>query len=202
MDGKVVARHEGKEMNMMLKFGLDELATEGEHAARIIAVKELPQQKGQFRTEDKVKITFEMLDQPDANGDHARASMTYAMKVTSGSHLGRLLDDMGWPRNGKHFDLQWLIGETMHVNIQHNKDGKFANVTHVIKDPAVTRSPKGVISNKCDGDNGQCMNPCYGERFCWKHNSIAPECLTCADGDCTNNPEPGSKFCYRHRGNL
>jgi hypothetical protein len=83
---------------MSLKFGLDELATEGEHAARITAVKELGVVKGQFRSEEKVRLTFEMLDQPDANGDYARVVMTYAAKVTKGSHLGRLLDDMGWTR--------------------------------------------------------------------------------------------------------
>jgi hypothetical protein len=44
---------------------------------------------------------------------------------------------MGWPRNGRDFNIHWLVGETMHVNIQHNKDGRFANVTHVIKDPAI-----------------------------------------------------------------
>jgi hypothetical protein len=37
---------------MNLKFGLDELATEGEHAARIVAVKELGIVKGQFRSEE------------------------------------------------------------------------------------------------------------------------------------------------------
>ena len=62
---------------MNLKFGLDELATEGEHAARIVAVKELGIVKGQFRSEEKVRITFEMLDRPDANGDLAR----FASKV-------------------------------------------------------------------------------------------------------------------------
>jgi hypothetical protein len=187
---------------MSLKFGLDELATEGEHAARIVAVKELGIVKGQFRSEEKVKITFEMLDQPDANGDYASVGMTYAAKVTKGSHLGRLLDDMGWTRDGKTFDLQWLVGETMHVNIQHNKDGRFANVTHVIKDPAIVRAPKGVTSNKCDGNGGKCPNLCYGERFCWKHNSIAAECLICEHDDCTNNSTPGSKFCYRHGGEI
>ena len=34
---------------MNLKFGLDELATEGEHAARIVAVKELGIVKGRKR---------------------------------------------------------------------------------------------------------------------------------------------------------
>src|ERR1700687_3792334 len=134
-----MARHEGKGMNMSLRFGLDEMATEGEHAARIVTVSELGMVKGQFRSEEKVKIIFEMLDQQDANGDCAKVSMMYAMKATKGSHLGKLLDDMGWPRNGRDFDIQWLVGETMHVNILHNKDGKFANVTHVIKDSAVIR---------------------------------------------------------------
>ena len=159
---------------MSLNFGLEEMATEGEHLARIVTVNELPQQKGQFRTEDKVKIIFEMLDQPDANGDYARASNIFALKVSRGSRLGKFLDDMGWPRDGKPFNIQWLVGETLRVNIQHACDGKFANVTHAIKDPAVLRmyrppcSSKGCkeFVNPCMGDEmtaGRCYQHCYGE---------------------------------------
>jgi hypothetical protein len=186
---------------MTLIFGLDELATEGEHAGRIVAVKELGIVKGQFRPEEKVKITFEMLDQPDANGDYARVSMTYAAKVTKGSHLGKLLDDMGWTRDGKTFDLQWLVGETMLVNIQHSKDGRFANVTHVIKDPALVRGYKRPCTwTGCK----EFVNPCVDAEVktgrCYQHCYTGPDnpINVCEDGDCTNTPVAGSKFCYRH----
>jgi len=194
---------------MNLTFGLDELATEGEHAARIVAVKELGIVKGQFRSEEKVRITFEMLDRPDANGDLARVNMIYAAKATKGSHLGKLLDDMGWPRNGRDFNIHWLVGETMHINIQHNKDGRFANVTHVIKDPAIIREYrrpcpwtgcKEFVNPHDDAEvkAGRCYLHCYLKPAA----PIAPECLVCEHGDCTNNPTPGSKFCYRHGGEI
>jgi len=158
---------------MGLKFGLEEMATEGEHLARIVTVNELPQQKGQFRTEDKVKIIFEMVDQQDANGDYATASNLFALKTSKGSALGKFLDDMGWPRNGKDFNIQWLVGEELRVNIQHACDGKFANVTHVIKDdPEVIRRYRPPCSWKgckefvdpCMGDEvkaGRCYQHCY-----------------------------------------
>jgi len=216
---------------MSLTFGLDELATEGEHAARIVAVKELGVVKGQFRSEEKVRIMFEMLDQPDANGEYARVVMTYAAKVTKGSHLGRLLDDMGWSRNGRDFNIHWVVGETMHVDILHNKDGRFANITHVIKDPAVIREYRRpcpwtgcteFVNPHDDAEvkSGRCYLHCYlkskppeqpfqSNRA--QPSKVEPEYIRCAgkdsDGDrCCNDATIASggngEFCGACRGEL
>jgi hypothetical protein len=168
LNGKT--RKEGN--GMSLKFALDELATEGEHTARIIAVKELGIVKGQFRSEEKIRITFEMIDQPDANGDFAKVSMTYALKATKGSHLGKLLDDMGWARDGKEFNIQCLLNETLRVNIQHNRDGKFANVTNVIPTEGYVRTVR--FASQCDFSehSQQCVEFTY-ERFCSEHGGAA-----------------------------
>jgi hypothetical protein len=162
-----------------MKFGLEMKPTEGVHEARIVSVKELPKQitafkrpDGTFRIEDKVQIVFEMMDQQDGNGEFAQTKMTWTAKTSSKSHLGRFLEDMGWPRNGMDFNVQWLKGETLHVNIKHSKDGKFADITHCIKDPAVIREYRRpcswpgcteFVNPTFDAEvrAGKCYNHCY-----------------------------------------
>ena len=203
----------------IMKFGLEMKPTEGEHAARIFSVKELPQQitgfknpDGTFRVEDKVQIVFEMLDQQDGNGDFAQTKMTWTAKSSPKSHLGRFLDDMGWPRNGRDFNFQWLVGETLHINIRHSKDGKFADVTHAIKDPAIVREYRRqcswtgcteFVNPHVDAEvkSGRCYRHCYLKPAA-PSAPIAYEHVICEHDDCTNNPTPGSKFCYRHGGEL
>ena len=154
---------------------VNEVATEGEHAARITAVKDLGIVKGKFRSERRVQVTFEMLDQKDCTGTQVQVRMQYTAKCGPQSALGKILDDMGYDLSGGvEFELEnLLVNETVHVNVQHNHDGKFANVTHVIRDPAVIRDVK---------DRWQCAALHKG----------GPE-------RCCNGRESGSKFCGIHQ---
>ena len=192
-----------------MKFGLETLATEGEHDARIIAVQDLGIVKGQFRAEKKLTISFEILDQPDENGDSPVTHCWYAQKFSSASALGKLLDDMGYARDGKDFDMNCLCGQPLRVSIQHSRCGKFANVTHVIEEAKYKNRAKNRIPPICQGKykGDDCFNEpdSYLEKFCnvCKYNPT-PESpavsMCCAEGDCTNSPESGSSFCYRHVG--
>jgi hypothetical protein len=160
---------------MRMRREVNELATEGEHEARITDVKDLGIVKGKFRPERKVQVTFTMLDQEDCTDTPVKIRMQYAAKCGPQSALGKLLDDMGYDLSGGiEFELEHLlVNETVHVNVQHNRDGTFANVTHVVKDPAVTRDVK---------DRWQCAALHKG----------GPE-------RCFNSRESGSNFCGEHQ---
>jgi hypothetical protein len=163
---------EWKGETMGLKFGLDDLATPGGHDARIIAVEDLGRIQWKYGKEHAVKITFEITDQKDANGDFAIVTMKYSLKMSANSTFGQLLDGMGYRRDGKDFNLDCLLNETLRVNIQHNRDGKFANVTHVIPESGYVRPVR--FAAQCDFyvHGQQCPELTY-ERFCSKHGGAA-----------------------------
>ena len=171
VDNSVRPYWRGKTMG--LKFGLDDLATPGDHDARIIAVQDLGRIQWKYGKEHAVKITFEITDQRDMNGDPAIVTMTYSLKTSANSAFGKLLDGMGYKRDGKDFNLDCLLNETLRVNILHNRDGKFANITRAIPKPGYVRPVR--FASQCDsyGYGQQCPEFAYSERFCSKHGGAA-----------------------------
>jgi hypothetical protein len=166
------ARPYGKGTIMGLKFGLDDLATVGDHDARIVAVKDLGTVPWKYGKEHAVKITFEITDQSDVNGDPAIVTMKYSLKLSANSAFGQLLDGMGYQRDGKDFNLDCLLNETLRVNIMHNRDGKFANVTRAISKPGYVRSVR--FASQCDYfDCGQQCPEFTYQRFCPEHGGAA-----------------------------
>jgi hypothetical protein len=157
---------------MGLKFGLDDLATPGDHDATVIAVKDLGLVQWKYGKEHAIKITFAITDQRDVNGDPAIVTMKYSLKMSANSAFGQLLDGMGYLRDGKDFNLDCLLNETLRVNIMHSRDGKFANVTRAIPKLGYVRPVR--FACQCDYfDCGQqCAEFTY-ERFCPEHGGAA-----------------------------
>lgn len=157
---------------MSLKFGLDDLATPGQHTARIIAVADHGVIAWKYGKQHAATLTFEIADQKDVNGDPAIVSMKYSLKMSANSAFGQMLDGMGYKRDGKDFNLNCLLNEILRVNIEHNRDGKFANVTHVIPQPGYVRPVR--FASRCDfHDCGQQCPEFTYERFCFKHGGAA-----------------------------
>lgn len=140
---------------MKLIREVQQLPTEGEHDVVIVDLEDLGVTRWKYQDEHKLSITFETLDQM-ANEKPVRFAQTYAVRFKSDknhnkSHFLRLIEGMGFVWKDGEFDTDWLLGQRLHVVIQHAKSGQFANIVHVVKDPTVVRENKCLLKRptKC-----------------------------------------------------
>lgn len=135
-----------------------ELAPEGTHPARLVQLIDMGTQKPsnpKHKATRKVSLGFEIIDDDLMTGEdedqHFMAFRRFPLKVSSGSHLGKVLKS--WQgvtvKKDEDFDLSELINEPCLITVEHTEgdDGNtYANIT------AIVSPPKGMKVGKATRD--------------------------------------------------
>jgi hypothetical protein len=121
-----------------ITYDTPEIANEGLHNCVIAGVEDLGTCANTYRTQRRVKIVLDMLDQRDAEGRFIQVWMQYPFRLTPASKLKIFLDDIGCDiRPGDRLDLHSIIGRKIQIVVSHRTDPltkrTYANIASVIK---------------------------------------------------------------------
>lgn len=122
-------------MPIIIKEKKYELADEGLHDARITSVEDAGVYESQYGAKERIKITFEMLDQKDKENKPIEVQVFASKSIGAKSTLFKLLSQLGISAKGQ-FDAEELVGITCQVVVVHrkNNDGTktFANIDSIV----------------------------------------------------------------------
>jgi hypothetical protein len=133
----------------------------------------------------------------NVDGKEYKIAPDFPLSVHVESNFRKLLiaariDPDNPPKDG--FDLNDLVSRVFHGRVYHKGSGNAVHAGIVPLPPPLNACPcgKATLAGK-DYCGGNCS---------WsieRTKPISPECIICAEGDCTNMATDGS-YCYRHCG--